>query len=41
MTLALILSVDEDIIQTYNNKDIKLFYQDLIDIILEASRSVG
>ena len=40
MTPSLIFSVDENIIQTYNNKDIKLFYQDLIDISLEAGQSI-
>ena len=41
VTLTLILSIDEDVIQIYNDKDIKYFYQDLVDIVLEASRSVG
>ena len=40
MILALIFSVEEDVIQVYNNKDIKFFWQDLIDITLEASLSV-
>ena len=34
--MVLILGVDEDIIQIYNNKNIKFFSQDLIDITLEA-----
>ena len=37
---ALILSIDEDVIQIHNNKDIKLFCQDYIDITLEAGRNV-
>ena len=41
VTLTLILSVDEDVIQIHYNKDIKLFCQDLVDIALEAGRSVG
>ena len=42
VTLTLILSVDEDVIQIHDdNKDIKLFCQDLVDIALEAGRSIG
>ena len=41
MTLTLILSVDEDVIQIHNDKNIDLFYQDLADIALEAGRSIG
>ena len=41
VTLILILSVDEDVIQIHNDKDIKLFYQNLVDIALEAGRSIG
>ena len=41
VTLTLILSVDEDVIQIHNNKNIKLLCQDLVDIALEAGQSVG
>ena len=41
MTLTLILSVDEDVIQIHNDEDIELFCQDLVDIALEAGRSIG
>ena len=41
VTLSLIFSIDKDVIQIYNDKNIKLFCQDLIDITLEASRSIG
>ena len=41
VTLTLILSVDEDVIQIHNDENIKLFCQDLVDIALEAGRSVG
>ena len=41
MAFALILDVDENIIQIHNDKDIKLFREDLIDIALEYCRSVG
>ena len=41
MTLARILNIDEDVILINNNKDIKFFGQDLIDITLEACRSIG
>ena len=36
VTLAWILGIDEDVIQIHDDKDIELFYQDLVDIILEA-----
>ena len=41
MTLTLILNIDEDVIQIYDNEDIKVFCQDLVDIALKASWSVG
>ena len=41
VTLTLIFSVDEDVIQIHDDKNIGLFCQNLIDIALEASRSVG
>ena len=41
MILTLILSVDEEVIQIYNDKIIELFGQDFIDITLEADRNVG
>ena len=41
MTLTLILNVDENVIQIYDNEDIKLFCQDLVDIALEAGQSIG
>ena len=41
VTLTLILSVDEDIIQIHNDKNIELLCQDLVDIALEAGWSVG
>ena len=40
VTLTLILSVEENVIQIYNNKDIEPFCQGLVDIALEAGRSV-
>ena len=39
--LTLNLSVDEDVIQIYDDKDIELFYHDFVDIALEAGRSIG
>ena len=41
MTLTLILSVDKNVIKIYDDKDIKLFCRDLIDIALEADQSIG
>ena len=40
VSLAGILSIDQDIVQVYNNKDIKFLGWDLIDITLEGSRRV-
>ena len=36
MTLAWILNIDKDIIQINNNKNVKLFSQNIIDITLKA-----
>ena len=41
VSLPWIFDIDKNIIQIYNDKDIELFRQDLIDIALEASRCVG
>ena len=41
MTPSLILDVDEDVIQIYDDEDIKLFYQDLVDLTLEACLGIG
>ena len=41
MAFALIFGVDEDIIQIHNDKDIKLFRENLIDIALKCCQSVG
>ena len=40
VSLAEIFDVDQDVVQIYNNKDIKLFGQDLIDVTLEGGRSI-
>ena len=34
--LSCILSIDQDIVQVYYNKDIKLFSKNLVDIALKA-----
>ena len=41
VVFSFVFGVDEDIIQIYNDKDIELFYKNLIDITLEYCRSVG
>ncbi len=41
MTLYFILSINKDIVQIYNNKDIKFFYQYLIDIFLKCRRYIS
>ena len=40
MIPGVILSVDKDVIQIYDNEDIKFFYQDLIDVTLAAGQSI-
>ena len=41
MAFALIFGVDEDIIQIHNDKNIKFFRKDLIDVALECCQSLG
>ena len=41
MTLAQILNIDKDIILINNDKDVKFFSQDPIDMILEACQNIG
>ena len=41
VTSNYILDIDKDIIQINNNKNIKLLSQNLINITLEACRSIG
>ncbi len=38
---ALILSVDEDVIEVHNHNDVEFLYQDLINITLKRGRCVG
>ncbi len=40
MKLFKILSIDQDIVQVYYNKDIKLFSENLIDVVLKADGCV-
>ena len=40
ITFFLILNINKDIIPIYNNKDIKLFRKDFINIALEICRSI-
>ena len=41
VTLTLILSIDDNIIQINDDKKIELFCQNLVDIALEPGQSVG
>ena len=41
MALAFILSVNQDVIQVDNDQNIEFFGQNLVDVALEAGRSVG
>ena len=41
MTLTFIFGVNKDIIKVNNDKDIEFLGQNLIDVALEASRSVA
>ena len=41
MIFSFIFNIDKNIIQIYNNNNIKLFHVDLIDIALEICQSIG
>ena len=41
MSLAEIFDIDQDIVQIYNNKDIKLFGKDFVNIILKSDQKIG
>ena len=36
VSISVIINVDEDVIQIYDDKDIKFFSKDLVDVSLEA-----
>ena len=36
VTISIIISVDQDVIQIYNNENVKLLCKDFVDISLEA-----
>lgn len=40
MWLAKVFDIDQNIVQIYNDKDIKLLYKNLIDIVLKVSKSI-
>ena len=40
MAFSLVFGIDEDIIQIHNDKDMKLFREDFIDIALAGCQSV-
>ena len=40
MTISIIISVNENVVQIHDNKDVELLYKDLIDKPLEACRCV-
>ena len=41
MLFAFVFNVDEDIIEIYYYKNVKLFCQDLVDTALERGRCIG
>ncbi len=41
MYFVFAFSVDENVIELYYHKNVELFYQDLIDVILKYGRCVG
>ncbi len=41
MLFFFVFDVDEDIIKIYYNKNVKLFYQDLVDVALESGRCIS
>ena len=36
MTISVIISVDQDVIQVHNDKNVKLLHKDFVDLSLEA-----
>ena len=41
VSLAWVFGIDKNIIQIYDDEDIEIFYQNLIDIALEACWDIG
>ncbi len=41
MFFIFVFGIDEDVIEVYYHKNVKLFYQDLINVALERGRYVG
>ena len=41
VSISVIIGIDEDVVQIYDNKDIKLFSKNLVDVSLEAGWRVG
>ena len=41
MLFVFVFGIDEDVIKVHYHKNIKLFYQDLVDIALERGWCVG
>ncbi len=41
MLFAFVLGVDEDVIEVYYDKNVKLLYQDLVDVALECCWCIG
>ena len=40
MAISIIISINEDVVQIYNDEDVELFYKNLVDKLLEACRYV-
>ncbi len=41
MLLALVLNVDEDVIEVHYHENVELFYRDLVDVTLKCGQYVG
>lgn len=41
MFFSLAFSIDENVIEVYNNKNVKFFYQNLVDVALKRGWFVG
>ncbi len=41
MLFAFAFGVDKDVIEVYNHENVKLLYQDIVDIALKYGRCVG
>ena len=41
VSISVIISVDEDVVQIHDDEDVKLFSKDLVDLFLKAGWRIG